>query len=593
MKSLTNIAIFFILAFFCFISIKPVFISGIFPIHDDTQVARVYEMTKALKDGMFPVRWVSNLGYGYGYPIFNFYAPLAYYAGALFQFIGFDSLFATKLMMVFGFILSAISMFFLAKEFWGKMGGLISGLFYLYAPYHAVNLYVRGDVAEFWAYGFIPVVFLGIYKIYSLLYINVNNELNTKLKTKYIKLTWLWVAITAMGYSAIILSHNLSALMVTPFLLVEISIFVWFFIKKKNYSAIRYMIYALLIGILLSAFYWLPALSEMRFTNVQSQIGGAADYRLHFVCLNQLWDSPWGFGGSTPGCHDGISFRVGKLHIVLMILIAITLPFIWRENGKQRNVILISFVLLFFSIFLTLQSSKFIWDSVPLMKYFQYPWRFLLLISFFSSFIVGSFLWIIKNVSKSYDRYLSIAVSILIVLIMSITYNKLFIPQTIYGKTTQDYTSEKALKWTISKISDEYMPRGFMKPTHENDISQERVSFYTAGEDLQYRLLVNKTQETSFIVNSNLQTQLSINIAPFPAWKLTRNNEEYSAQITPKGYFVILPRGTNYIRFFFAQTPIEKAGNILSLIGTILLIIGIISSAIPLKRIKSYEKVNS
>ncbi|MBI2034661.1 MAG: hypothetical protein HYT11_02915, partial [Candidatus Levybacteria bacterium] len=81
-----------------FFSIRPLLVSGFFPMHDDTQVARVYEMWKALRDGMFPVRWVPDLGYGYGYPIFNFYAPLAYYAGAFFIFLGVDALTATKFM---------------------------------------------------------------------------------------------------------------------------------------------------------------------------------------------------------------------------------------------------------------------------------------------------------------------------------------------------------------------------------------------------------------------------------------------------------------------------------------------------------------
>src|SRR5438105_14238845 len=123
---------------FSYWAIKPLFISGFFPIHDDTQVARVFEMKKSLADGMFPARWVADLGYGYGYPIFNFYAPLAYYTGGLFAFV-FDALIATKLMMVFGILLAGIFMYLFAREFWGEIGGVVSGALYLYAPYHAVD----------------------------------------------------------------------------------------------------------------------------------------------------------------------------------------------------------------------------------------------------------------------------------------------------------------------------------------------------------------------------------------------------------------------------------------------------------------------
>ena len=80
-------------------AIQPFFIAGSFPIHDDTQVQRVYEMHQSLSDGMFPVRIVADLGYGYGYPIFNFYAPLSYYVGASFMGVGMDALFATRMMM--------------------------------------------------------------------------------------------------------------------------------------------------------------------------------------------------------------------------------------------------------------------------------------------------------------------------------------------------------------------------------------------------------------------------------------------------------------------------------------------------------------
>src|SRR3990172_3966639 len=118
--------------------------------HDDTQVVRVQQMAQALRDGQFPVRWVADLGYGYGYPIFNFYSPLPYYIGGFFNLIGFDALVATKIMFALGILLSGIFMYFLAREFWGEVGGIVSGLFYVYAPYHALDIYVRGAVDEFW-----------------------------------------------------------------------------------------------------------------------------------------------------------------------------------------------------------------------------------------------------------------------------------------------------------------------------------------------------------------------------------------------------------------------------------------------------------
>src|SRR3989344_680609 len=287
MKIIKNIFPIFIVLILSFFSVKPLLMSGFFPIHDDTQVARVYEMGKALSDGMFPVRWAADLGYGYGYPIFNFYAPLAYYFWGALNLLGLDALVSTKIMMIVGIILSGVFMYFLARELWGEIGGLISSLFYVYAPYHAVNIYVRGDVAEFWAYAFIPLAFYGILKAFQ-------------------EKKWIYVVLGSLGYAGIILSHNLTAMMITPFLILFILFLFFKKTKEKQTGVYYYPFLVLLIGIGLSAFYWLPALFELRFTNVLSQIGGGADFRDHFVCMVQLWQSPWGFGGSAAGCVDGM-----------------------------------------------------------------------------------------------------------------------------------------------------------------------------------------------------------------------------------------------------------------------------------------------
>ncbi|HLB60849.1 MAG TPA: hypothetical protein VJL83_04575, partial [Patescibacteria group bacterium] len=50
-------------------TILPLFNKGMFTMHDDTQVVRVQQMAAALADGQLPVRWVQDLGYGYGYPL--------------------------------------------------------------------------------------------------------------------------------------------------------------------------------------------------------------------------------------------------------------------------------------------------------------------------------------------------------------------------------------------------------------------------------------------------------------------------------------------------------------------------------------------
>ncbi|OGH14149.1 MAG: hypothetical protein A2860_03970 [Candidatus Levybacteria bacterium RIFCSPHIGHO2_01_FULL_37_33] len=567
MKIIKNIFPIFIVLILSFFSIKPLLMSGFFPIHDDTQVARVYEMGKALSDGMFPVRWVSDLGYGYGYPIFNFYAPLAYYVGGFFNVLGFDALVSTKIMMIVGIILSGVFMYLLTKELWGEIGGLVSSLFYVYAPYHAVDIYVRGDVAEFWAYAFIPLAFYGMLKAFQ-------------------EKKWKYIVVGAFGFSGVILSHNLTAMMITPFL-----IFLLFFLilsdTKEKIGSTFYFLITLFFGISISAFYWFPALVEMKFTNVLSQIGGGADFKNHFVCAVQLWQSPWGFGGSAAGCIDGMSLKIGKLHVIVS-LVAIVLLIISLRYRKFKNlfsksdqqIIFAIFSVLAFviSVLLTLEISKPIWEFIPAMAFFQFPWRFLLIISFFTSILAGFSIWIIQKAGKDIiklDKANFIIVSIAIFTLIFFN-SKLFVPQDYLYKKSSDYTNSLSLKWTASRISDEYMPKNFIKPSIKDDTVKNQI----VAQDKSTKVLFqsSSTNKIHANVSSGKKKKIKVSIAYFPGWNVFIDNKKSMPEVTNKGFFVNIPSGEHALDIFFAQTPIEKFATSISLASVFLLIAGIILS---------------
>jgi len=532
------------------VSIIPFFHSGFFPIHDNTQVQRVFEMTKSLKDGVFPVRWVQDLGFGYGYPIFNFYAPFAYYLGSIFNIFGLDLLFSTKLMMSLGIVLSGFSMYLLAKEIWGKSGGVVSALLYVFAPYHAVDVYVRGDVAEFWAYAFIPLVFYCLLKIH---------------KTGNFR----FIVAGALSYAALIVSHNLTALMATPFILIFMGM-----LFLGNRKTGKNLLMAIIFGLLISAFYWLPALLEINYTNVLSQIGGGADYKDHFVCLSQLWSSPWGFGGSAKGCVDGLSFMIGKIHILLLFISVVLFGLGWRlkKVEKKKGYLLIYFLLaLLFSSFLTLDYSRFIWDLVKPMALFQYPWRFLLMIAFFISLISGSLLYYWLIIFKR--KWISLLVFVTVSLVIVVFNGKYFTAQKYLSVSSSDFTNDYFLKFRTSQISSEYMPKDFSKPKSYSEIP---IGISVAQGKV---TVISQSKSTSkYIINysADSNAKIIVPIAYFPAWKVSLDGQSYRYEAGNRGLLVNLPKGNHSLTFSFKQTNIEILSDILSLSGVLLLVIGII-----------------
>lgn len=545
----------------CYWAIAPLFHPGFFPMHDDAQIQRVFEMKTALQDGMFPVRWVPDLGFGYGYPIFTFYAPLAYYIGGFFNLIGFDALIATKVMIGLGMLVAGISMYVLAREFWGKSGAIVSSLLYVYAPYHAVNLYVRGAISELWAYGLIPFVFFGIYKIYK----NIAVKHHVKFS---IKQNWLWICFTAVSYGAVIVAHNLTAMMVTPFLFIE-ALYLFLILPKKNYRAGMTLFISLVIGITLAAFCWLPAITEMMYTNVNSIIGGGSDYKDHFVCLSQLWNSPWGYGGSAPGCLlDGLSFRLGKVHIILVVLSLIPLAFTWKGNKNIFFTILLSILGALVSLFFLLEYSKYIWDHIPQMAYFQFPWRFLVLASFFSSFLGGSILILLPRIHR-------FALVIVIVVAIFVVNAKLFIPEKTVNFTTDHYTNKSFLNWETSKISYEYMPKAFSIPKEKQDMPKEKITFTDPTTKL---VSINaKTQTLSAVIKTSHPTNINVAIAYFPAWQMFLDKHAIPYTQFDKGLKIKIPAGTHMIQAVYKQTPIELVADSISLTGVLILLIGIIA----------------
>src|SRR5688500_17028486 len=93
----------------------PIFQSGYFTHHDDLQVMRIFEMRKCLEDFQIPCRWVPDLGYGNGFPLFNFYPVLPYYIGAILSYI-FGFVVSAKIIFLIPLMLAGFSMYILAKS---------------------------------------------------------------------------------------------------------------------------------------------------------------------------------------------------------------------------------------------------------------------------------------------------------------------------------------------------------------------------------------------------------------------------------------------------------------------------------------------
>jgi len=517
---------------FSILTLKPLVSKGFFPMHDDAQIARVVTMGRALSHGQFPVRMVGDLGYGYGYPLFNFYGPLPYYVGGTFYVLGVSGLVATKLMIGIGIVLCGIGMFMLASSFFGMYGGLLSSMLYMFLPYRAVQLYVRGAVGEIWASACIPFIVYGL----SLLW---------KKQTKK------GIYIGGLGVAGIILSHTVFGYITIGLVaFLGILCFVLFLCKRIKKDVIMGVGFTILIGLGISAFFWLPAFGEMKYTNVSSVIGTTADYHKHFVCLPQLWDSPWGFGGSAEGCIDGMSFKIGKVHILLFILAWIV--FLLRKKEKKISWMMgISLGLVLLGILGMTAWSAPLWDIIPYSSFVQYPWRLLSFVGCFMAFASGYLLYGL-NTKKA---IVGLGACICMLLYINL---KLFTPQYLYERPLDSYESQEELQYRASRVSDEYLPTGIPKPQTANERITTRLTSHEG-----FSVVVHKETETQGIYTVTRETSGNVrfSMAYFPGWEFLINGKKVIPDIVDGMPSVILSKGISEVNVRFSNTPIRTLAN--------------------------------
>lgn len=535
-------------------ALRPLMNPSFFPMHDDTQPSRVYEMAKSLSFGQFPVRWVDDLGYGYGYPLFNFYAPLPYYTGSIFNLLGVSAISSTKIMFAVGILLSGITMYFLGSFLAGNFAGIAASMLYLYAPYHAVNIFVRGAVGEYYAYAFLPLLILGI----ALLIRSFGDISQTKKA----------VIIGSLGYAGILLSHNILGLITTYFLLfMLVTYFLILFITGQNKSFIFYFISIILLGFGVSAFFTLPAVIEKNYTKVEELTKGGSEYNKHYLYLDQLWDSPWGFAGSAPGRSDGMSFKIGKIHIIVGVIATFLLYNLWKKRKSHNYLLfiyLLTYVVFLLSVILMTEQSHIIWQLLPGFTFIQYPWR-LINFSLLSLSLMSSLVFI--NIKKSSYQ----AVLAVILIVLTIGFNlKYFIPQLYTNPKEEDYIGNDSLKFKISRISDEYLPSEFIIPQQSINIPNEAIE---ETDFLKIRKIIKETPTEKVYDIQVLQSQdFLTNVSFFPGWKVYGNDRQLPFSSKEGRINLQLTSGSLILSLKFENTPIRTAANTISLLSIFLLV---------------------
>lgn len=530
----------FLVIFISLVPLVDLFHSGL-PITHDGQdhVARIANFYQNLSEGNIIPRWAGNLNWGYGHPILEFLYPLPSYLASFFHFFGFTLVNSVKLVFGITFIFSGLAMYIFIKELLDDdKAAFFGSLLYTIAPYRFVDLYVRGAIGEHVVFIFPPLVF------YFLL----------KLSKRY---SLGYVIGAAFSFAGLILSHNAIALMFLPLILIYIFYLIFQSSNKKNF--IFNALYLIFLGFGLSAFFWIPAFMEGKYT-LRDIVTGGGEYKASFVAWRDFFFGQWSYGGTIT-----LSKQVGIVHWIA-VFGSVIAAYLYKKRSKLWIICLGSFLIFWIILFLMTSASNPIWQTITIFQKFQFPWRFLSVIIFLGALMGGILLSLISN------KYKKIALLILVVGLLMVNkdywHANGFLDKQesfysgIYNSTTD--TGESAPIWSVR-----FMEK---RPKSKMEIIEGKGEIKEDKRTTTIRKYIITTFEKSRILENTLY---------FPGWIVLVDNRSTDIQFQDPNYRGLmtfyLDKGKHNVEIIYKETKIRQIADVASLVGLIIVASSLLS----------------
>jgi hypothetical protein len=485
---------------------------------------RLSEFHFALSQGQWWPRWFANLEWGHGYPFPNFYAPLPLWIGELCLLTTASTILATKGAFLIAGGLATWGAYRWLRPGVSRPAAVVGALLYLLAPYHTLNIFVRGNLAEYLAMGVFPWAMWALHRLGR--------------RTSACDL-----ALAALCVGAYQLTHTLSALFGSA-VLVGLILLLWLF-KQSKLTTVGRQVGALAAGTLLTAIFWLPAIHDTRFVRVGEVMHQivAAD---HVVEAWQLLDPTWAFGYSRPlGMVDELSMQIGFPHVAALILGVLAIYHVPAVRAKLAPWLLICLALLL----VMLPWAAPLWNS-PVLGLIQFPWRLLawvsLAVATVGAVAVASLDWTRSRLASS--------IVMLICLTMLWYCRAEFWREDIAADHFRPEITRAFIRGNTT--AGEYLPRWRLEPpTHpsvwELTASSQRVPI-SPGEGGVF--------DRSWDVEAAEEVWLRWDVYRFPTWRVTIDGQSAEEiQAAADGTLLFLcAAGQHRVRIRWVATPVHR-----------------------------------
>ena len=348
----------------------PMLSMGIYPRDDmGNFLLRIEGIRQALSEGQFPVRMQPVWSYGYGYAVSVYYCDIFMYFPGILRLLGIPFQYCLQSYVVLLNVVTAGVAYFCMYRITGKRSvALVAALAYTAAPMRQMEFYPRGAFGEGTAMTFLPLIFLGMWKIYT-----------EDIRDKRFKHYWIYLS---LGFAGLLSCHILSTY-VTGILVLLICLFM--LPKTLKWARLSVLLKSVSYAVLMTFWFLFPMITNMGvIQGTDSTIQGAKHIQQSGLNLSQLFNlfyNPYGeLYEATRGPAGEDACGVG-LTILLMALVFFGMYMLTgRENKTLKNA-LFPFIIGAFIIFMT--TCYFPWDYISglagsksmFVTIIQFPWR--------------------------------------------------------------------------------------------------------------------------------------------------------------------------------------------------------------------------
>ncbi|MYM74129.1 hypothetical protein GTP56_18250 [Duganella sp. FT134W] len=517
----------------------------------------------AFQAGILYPRWLPDQMHGLGSPGLLLYPPLPSAFFVLVDWLTFHMLIPARVLGLGAFLFSAgsaLTFFLWAKKSVPTTVALATALFYATAPYHLnIDLYARGAIAEYAAFTWIPLIFLGIRE--SIYEASVKAYL-----------------ILIGGICALLLTHLLTAMLIAPLAAVYLLVCLRSGEISAGLRSRRFVLVALIsvLAAALAAFYYVPAITLLPHANPAGLYRDVATTNVFFALL-------------TPGDRYKMKLlAVTCLYLVCLVYFLAEAIRKWCQSRAIDQPLTLSLMWLAAGLLsFALISGAFPAIFRPPSPYsqVQYAWRLLAVIEFsLASLLVSLYATISDPVSHQRLQRITGAGLLLVVVMQLIDIGVRFHKHPMFANPMQDIME---VKWRLAPI--EYFPAG-TKVGQKIDRTFAPFEKYATAEtpafidEAKGRIVKAERSGGSFLIHSVSAEASPVTIQQFYflGWKATDETGHdlpvFRTEDVPLVTY-IAPPGDHTVKIERVQTEQEHWGNMISLaafVGLVLMLVFVV-----------------